>query len=258
MRLRVTCFILLATFVAIPQTSGGSSHTALGQTNQAKKEETAKWDDYTPVFRDISAGLTALRSTVGNNPEALQLLDDIGSRNAILKGEWDKASNEAWEQIWGAPPSSADWGAKTNERRWEALTATPKAFLVSLQNNLLLLQSIINQQLKHEVMLPLLKDVAEDMRIKAGHCTHNGWASLVTVTVVTKKNVEKVEGYEVAYVPSGWASDPRQWLDFPKLSTALKDLPPGLYMMRIKGCEPKRVEIDGNGANKQEVELKVP
>ena len=256
MRLTVTMLILLATFIAVPKTPAGSSNTALAQGTQSKKEETVKWDDYTAVFRDISDSLTALRSTAGTNQEALQLLDDIGSRNATLKGEWDKASTAAWRELSEAPPTAAGW--KVNQSRWESMTATPKSFLVSLKNNLLLLQSIINQKLKDPEMLPLLKDVADDMRIKAGHCTHNGWASLVTVTVVTKKSIDKIEGYEVAYVPAGWANDPTQWVDFPKLSTAFKDLPPGLYKMRIKGCEPKRVEIDGNGANKQEVELKIP
>lgn len=103
MRLTLTWLILLATFIAVQEASPEHSHTALGQANQAKKDETVKWDDYTAVFRDITASLTTLRSSVGTNQEALQLLDDIASGNATLKGEWDKASDDAWQQIWSVP-----------------------------------------------------------------------------------------------------------------------------------------------------------
>jgi hypothetical protein len=59
------------------------------------------------------------------------------------------------------------------------------------------------------------------------------------------------------YVARAWANDAKRWLAFPKLSTAFKHLPPGIYMMRVKGMDPVSIEIDGNGTTKQDVELKI-
>jgi len=191
----------------------------------------------------------------GKNQEALKLLEDIRSSNGILEKEWQEDSKGAWQRVWETPTSGNYRDAKA---RWEIQTMTPKSFFVSLKTNLLILQSISKKEVKEEAVMPLLKSVVQDLRIKATHCQRNGWASLITVTVLTKKDGYVREGYEVSYVDKGWASDPSKWLAFPKLSTAFKDLPPGIYMIRVKGLEAISIEIDGNGTTKQEVELKVP
>jgi hypothetical protein len=152
------------------------------------------------------------------------------------------------------------WGTDSTQ------TPIPRAYLESLELDSEQLsraaQASKNEKVSREQLNAMLKDVAEDLAIKASHCksSSTGWASLITVEIRTLKDQRPVAGLQVWYVPKGWADMPDRWTRCSKLSTPTSagSLPPGLYMMRVEKGDPVPIRVGGDGKDTQSVELLAP
>lgn len=107
----------------------------------------------------------------------------------------------------------------------------------------------------------LLEVVDQDTKIKAEHAVKSagGWADLVKVSVVTRKDNKIVNGLEVWSVPLLWENVPEERERFAAMtSPSEKSLAPGSYIIGIKQRQGERQRIGGDGSSHQQIELRAP
>lgn len=105
-----------------------------------------------------------------------------------------------------------------------------------------------------------LEVVKQDLNIKAEYSakTTGGWAELVQVSVVTKRQNKVVNGYEVWSVPLLWEDTPEKRERFSTTSSpSEKALPPGSYKIGIRDDNGVQQRIGGDGSPHQQVDLTV-
>jgi hypothetical protein len=148
----------------------------------------------------------------------------------------------------------------------------PKEYLESLALDLELLKKYAAQKPKNraeqEMLYEGLQEVDSDLTVKANHIKggRGGGASLVQVLVRSKKDAQDVAGYEVWYVPKGWAADSLAFKRFDRLTDASNppemNLAPGNYFLWLSKGQPlpgrQPISLGGDGKAKREIDLTVP
>jgi hypothetical protein len=107
--------------------------------------------------------------------------------------------------------------------------------------------------------------VASDLEIKAAyiHSSRGTALRLVQVVVHTVKDSKELGGYEVWYVPKGWADDPGAFRRFGRLSSpTYTDLAPGNYLMWVQKGEVSAAKqtfsVGKQGKSRDELDLVTP
>jgi hypothetical protein len=130
-----------------------------------------------------------------------------------------------------------------------------------------ILQALRNPPADPAARLQLLRDIAQDVSIKAMHCRQSGLASNQSVAVITKRNgLDEVKGLSVLYIAKFFQAKPeghvREFAGFS--SPALADLVPGVYILWSRANDgsnrtgqPKEIRI-GAGAPKGPIEVLAP
>ena len=106
-----------------------------------------------------------------------------------------------------------------------------------------------------------LRQVEEDLRVKADHCKDHPevFADLVEVVAHTKSNGIEVQGRWVYWVPAIKEDDVNSWQPFDTQSPSRKALAPGIYGMSSIPGDPKTLErtIGGSCRNTQDIDVEV-
>lgn len=199
-------------------------------------EQLVEWGAFTPIFDPLMGIIGAAKRKYILDSRISALLTDIADDTMYLHDKWMSAKAE---------PS-------------------PAIYKSALEVNKSLLEEVVNKGLSAEKALPILQDVRDDLRVKAEECkkSSRGWDSLIELTIITVKDLQPVSGYEVWFVPKGWADRPEKWERFPKLSSpSIKRLAPGRYMFRLKKEVEARAEpvtVGGEGKPRMEQDMRVP
>jgi hypothetical protein len=213
----------------------------------AAAQEPPTYPQESAVFAYLQASTAALKAkTAKSNADALKLLDDIEENVKTLAG------------------------VATGTRP----VVFPAEYLESLTLDADLLKKLAGQ--KHNPksaadrkrIVAQLKDVDEDVAIKVVALKHGrgGSARLVEVTAHARKEAQDLGGYEVWYVPKGWASNSGAYKRFDGLSNPSSppsmNLAPGNYLMWLSkgGAASNRqpVSIGGDGRTKRDLDLVAP
>jgi hypothetical protein len=218
-------FALLLGAAAFAQTARNSSEV-----------ETVGWKAAERPFTDLAENAGTLQSAMAaTNDTAANLLASIRVSTQFLRDRWTHSLEHQ---------------------------PVPKSYLESLQLDADILKNLPARKLSDHNANAILRDVADDLAIKAAHCKASikGWASVIAISINTLKQGNPVTGLEVWYVPKGWADVPERWMRCSKLSSpALAGLlPPGNYMLRIAAGEPVPVRVGGDGKDMQSIDLLVP
>jgi hypothetical protein len=199
------------------------------------------------VFESFRSSLSRLRDKLGTGDvKATEWLNKIDSSVAFLKGFTASNSNKEM----------------------------PEEYLKSLKLNADLLKTLAEKRYSPDPKFDRtelyqgLEDVASDLEIKVATIkrSRGDAVKLIEVIVRAKKGEQEVGGFEVWYVPRGWANNPGQYRRFDSLSNPNNppsmNLAPGNYLMWLnKGkdaTERQPVRIGGDGRVKREFDLVVP
>ena len=213
-----------------------SNNRQLNQKPSPTQEPTTpmvEWQDYSSVLKELSQSLVKLKEKVGKNEQLGALVDQMKTHSAFLSNQWATSCCEA----------------------------TPAIYLESLEQNVSLLKSVLDNQIREDEISPTLQVVEQDLRVKATHCKQSakGWDALVVVSVNARKGNQNVDGLEVWFVPKGWAKVESKWKRFGKVTCGTSEkLAPGVYMIWLKGSTPVPIDIGGNGQETKEVDLLAP
>jgi hypothetical protein len=199
------------------------------------------------VFESFHSSLSRLRDELGTGEvKATELLDKIGGSVAFLQGLTASSSNKEM----------------------------PGEYLKSLTLDADLLKTLAEKRYSPDPkfdrteLYQRLEDVASDLEIKVATVKRGRGdeVKLIEVIVRAKKGEQEVGGFEVWYVPRGWANNPGQYRRFDSLSNPTNppsmNLAPGNYLMWLsKGKDATQrqpVRIGGDGRVKREFDLVVP
>jgi hypothetical protein len=220
-----------------PSLSNNRQLIALDQKASTTQEATTpmvQWQDYAGVLNELSQSALRLTQKLGKKNQQLgALIEQMNKHSDFLFDQWQGACCEA----------------------------TPATYLESLEQNVSLLKSVLNDQIPESEISPILQIVEQDLGIKAAHCKRSakGWDAVVVVSVNARKGNEKVDGLEVWFAPKGWVKVQSKWKRFAKVTCGTSEkLAPGVYMIWIKGLEPVPIDIGGSGVDTKEVDLLVP
>ena len=149
-------------------------------------------------------------------PGLLPLTEQIQSDILFLQQEWEK---------WGRKNPNAPGGPLEFDPYYRSLTSMSKALKDA-------------KKLKGGELLPLVQNIAKDIRTKAENCRHSqdGLGKQILVTVHTVRGTNEVAGFEVFYAPMALLKFKREHNRFPRLSspTIHKNLAPGYYAIWLK------------------------
>lgn len=199
------------------------------------------------VFESFHSSLSRLRDRLGTGDDkATGWLNKIESSVAFLQGLTTSSSGkEMPEEYLKSIKLDADLLKTLAEKR---LSLDPKFDRTELYQG--------------------LEDVASDLEIKVATIkrSRGDAVKLIEVFVRAKKGEQEVGGFEVWYVPRGWANNPGQYRRFDSLSNPSNppsmNLAPGNYLMWLsKGKDATQrqpVRIGGDGRTKREFDLVVP
>lgn len=200
-------------------------------TDMQAKESMADWTEFNGPLSRISARVSEVQVFLGTqDKEVNEYLKSINESQKFLTDKWISSATEP----------------------------APKLYLDSLIGDSNLLKSIVDKKLNKQSAIGLLKDVSDDLKIKAAHCKLSaiGWASTIDVFVTTKKDNKEINSLYVSYAPKGWASSDEHWYNLPIASSpASGPLVPGNYMMKVNNQKPKAYVIGGNGEKTLPIEL---
>ena len=205
---------------------------------------TAK-DDYRDVWLGLRYGTGSLQKSIGaTNQEAAALLTQISTNAQFLERKWD-----AWFRLHGQSQgyNSAD------------------GYLTTLRADDRRLGRLKKEKAPEKV-LPVLREVAFDMQIKADNCRNSddGLGKEIRVKVHTKAGGKEVGGYEVFFVSQGMFDVKSAHDRFPRQSspTDEKILCPGGYAFWARKQNvtnaPVMLGIGGHGEKSLAVDLEVP
>lgn len=141
-------------------------------------------------------------------------------------------------------------------------------YTASLSSDARLLESITifktHSAKERDRFYKVLDEVSSDLRIKVSY-SRSALGSpfrLVQVLVHTRTQDKEVGGYQVWYVPKGWADVRDEAKPFDRLSSpTYMDLPPGNYLMwtHKRGRNSKRqpVSLGDDGRSRREIDLPI-
>jgi hypothetical protein len=151
-------------------------------------------------------------------------------------------------------------------RGWKPGTKIPDTYAKSLTLDLQVLEKTLMSPVD-DAPYPVLRRVADDLKIKADHCrkTGVGLGGLVTLVVRTKRGGQELRDLQVLYIPKilEVVKDARPDL-FPKFSSPTScPLPPGRYVMWTREPQSNRtgertVVRVGDGKDTIEWDLPAP
>jgi hypothetical protein len=214
-----------------------------GQVKQQQKTTsdqvaTVEWSEYSGVFSRLRNAVDVVRTSNGDD----NLLEDIDQDISFLSEEWSDNF--------------------TDQR-------SLPAFKNSLEMDSALLGEIQSNHLTGDQAKKAIHNVRDDLHIKAENCKashglgHNGWDSLINLSVITKHGDIPVSGYEVWIVQAGWDNHPEKWTRSSTLSSPalFKKLAPGLYMIKAKKeavTEAEPMPVGGHSESQQTWDVIVP
>ena len=202
-------------------------------------------DDYRAVWMGLASGTGHLQKSIGvTNLEAAALLTQIRTNAHFLESKWD-----AW------------FRAHNQQRAYSG----PDDYLITLRADGRQL-SQLKKEKAPEKILPVLRDVAFDLQLKADNCRHsaNGLGKEIRVKVHTKAGGKEIGGYEVLYVCKGLYDVKSAHDRFPRQSspTDEKILCPGGYAFWARKQNltnaPVTLGIGGHGETSLDVDVEVP
>jgi hypothetical protein len=203
-------------------------------------------DDYNDLWHGLDVGTANLQKSVGvTNAEAAALLSQIRTNAHFLEKKWD-----AWfraHQFALRTYSGAD------------------DYLITLRASNHQLAKLKKEK-SPDKFLPVLRDVAFDMQLKADNCRNSGdgLGKEIRVKVHTKSNGKEIGGYEVFFVSQGMFDVKSAHDRFPRQSspTDEKILCPGGYAFwarkQNQTTEPVKLGVGGHGEKNLEVDIEVP
>ena len=204
-------------------------------------------DDYRGVWRGLEVGTANLQKSIGaTNAEAASLLTQIRTNAQFLEGKWDVWFREHSQQ--------RAYYSGGNDDYLHALRG----------DNQMVGQ--LKKEKSPEKILPVLRDVAFDMQLKADNCRHSadGLGKEIRVKVHTKAGGKEIGGYEVFYVSKGMLEVKSAHDRFPRQSspTDEKILCPGGYAFWVRKQNvtnaPVTLGIGGHGETSLDVDVEVP
>lgn len=143
----------------------------------------------------------------------------------------------------------------------------PQIYLESLNSIADLLKSLVDNQVTDKQLKKTINEVASDLAMKVAFTKGSRGDSfqLVEILVHTlKSSRDEVSGYEIWYVPKGWADYPgtEKHKRFHRLSSpSVMKLAPGNYLIWAvkEGPASERIPVTlgGDGASKNRVQLSV-
>jgi hypothetical protein len=237
-----TGFFIIAVSSLLAWSSRSQPRVLTQQSSSADEVATVPWRDGGRSISQLKGG----PETVEPRPQFVSAKFDRTLVHSI------RESSNFLKQRWAEDP----------ERK-----PIPKVYLESLELDASQISRAENasndETVSRQQLNSMLKDVADDLEIKASHCksSSKGWASLISVEIKTlKADQSPAKGLAVWYVPKGWADTKDRWLRCSKLSTPTNagNLPPGLYMLRVENFAPVPIRIGGDGKDTQTVELLAP
>jgi hypothetical protein len=226
----------------------GASHAAPGLHGSYGPDDplvrTAQ-DDYRAVWLGLKSGTVNLQKSIGGtNLEAAALLMQIRTNAHFLESKWD-----AW------------FRAHNQQRAYSG----PDDYLITLRASSRQLGQLKKEKVPEKI-LPVLRDVAFDMQLKADNSRNsaNGLGKEIRVKVHTKAGGKEIGGYEVFYVCKGLYDVKGAHDRFPRQSspTDEKVLCPGGYVFwahkQSLTNAPATLGIGGHGETSLEVDVEVP
>ena len=202
-------------------------------------------DDYRGVWLGLASGTGRLQKSIGaTNLEAAALLVQIQTNAQFLERKWDI------------------WFRMHNQQR---TYAGPEDYLITLRASDRQLGQLKKENAPEKI-LPVLRDVAFDIQLKADNCRNSadGLGKEIRVKVHTKANGKEVGGYEVFYVSKGMLEVKSAHDRFPRQSspTDEKILCPGGYAFWARKQNvtnaPVTLGIGGHGETSLDVDVEVP
>ena len=149
-------------------------------------------------------------------PGLLQLMQQIQTDTMFLRQEWEK---------WSRKNPNAPGGPLEFDPYYRSLRSMSKALKDA-------------KAMKGGELLPLVQNIAKDVRTKAENCRHSqdGLGKQILVTVHTMRGTNEVAGFEIFYAPMALLKFKREHNRFPRLSspTIHKNLAPGYYAIWLK------------------------
>jgi hypothetical protein len=234
--------------------------------NEDRREEPKKAPDQTVIETNRAASLPATAPLEGREPLLKplppgQALQGIQARLNQIVHKFGAAHPETNTIVASALPE-VDFMI----RGWKPGTKIPDAYAMSLTLDLQVLEKTLGSPVE-DAPYPILRRVADDLKIKADHCrkTGVGLGGLVTLVVRTKRGGQELRDLQVLYIPKilEVVKDARPDL-FPKFSSPTScPLPPGRYVMWTREPQSNRtgertVVRVGDGKDTIEWDLPAP
>lgn len=149
--------------------------------------------------------------------------------------------------------------------RSQGNTKIPAQYDASLRSNARLLESLTrynSSATEKQKLYKVLGDVALDLQIKViySRSALGSAFRLVQIVVHTKEQDKEIGGYQVWYVPKGWADIKDQAKPFDRLSSpTYMELPPGNYVMWThkagNNSKFQPVSLGDDGRSRKEIDL---
>lgn len=216
---------------------GGPGYGGIGDRYSAQA-------DYKVVWQGIKVSTSDLLKTIGaTNAEAAALLRQIQTNAAFLERKWN-----GW---FYSHPQQGQYSA--GDQYWASLRGESR------------LLSQMKKEKDGQKALGLLRDVAQDLEIKAENCRYSkdGLGKEIKVKVHTKAGEKEVGGYEIYFVARGMLDVKSAHDRFGRQSspTDEKILAPGRYAMWVRkngvNGDPITLRIGGHGETHIEVDIAV-
>lgn len=221
----------------------GMSLLLLCTSNLAVAQESLKKDSVdNKIFESIIKSASTLNITLGpSHSPSKRKLNDIQSNAKFLQ----------------------DLFASTGESQ------LPPVYAQSLSLDAKILVRLVKETRdrkyhKSEVYADV-QNVAVDLSIKVAHIKYSRGGAIKNIQVVvhTKRADQEVTGYEVWYVPKGWASEQSAFIRFDRVSSPTSmDLAPGNYFIWLQSGQTKTsrlpVKLGGDGKSRRDIDLIVP
>jgi hypothetical protein len=147
----------------------------------------------------------------------------------------------------------------------DSISVLHPAYQEALEMDAKLLESLIKRG-DIESVLGKLKEVRSSLELKVKFAASSKGSALrlIQLLVKTVQKQQEVNGYEVWYVPRGWAGAPDKYRRFDDLSSpAIKELPAGNYLiwLQVAGrdvTERIPITLGEDDKSKRRVTLSVP
>jgi hypothetical protein len=196
--------------------------------------------------------------------ESVRVLDSISSTSLILRKKYENKNKPVVAKLDEIMSLILTLKRVANTQQDNL---SPKVYLESLEADNQLLTSIIEGRVNSKNLMSVISAVASDLTLKVTYVKASRGSSfeLVEVVVHTLKNTrDEVGGYEIWYVPKGWAAYPeaQKQRRFDRLSSpSVMKLAPGNFLIwAVKGDSYSGrvpITLGDDGMSKRVIDLTV-